>query len=130
MPSRWRHGRFWWLAVLVVAAGLAFAPAAGAESDCVLSGQTPEYCMGKYLESVSSALPPDFNRDVAISNGYRTVEVLGRHPNKAQFGRIVDDLIDKNSFLTVEQAVFLVQMAVHWLGPPGLENQIDQAMTG
>ena len=55
--------------------------------------------------------------------------VARRSDLKKQFNRIVNDIIKGNPDLTVQQVAFLVQLTVHWFGPPGFEDQIDAVMT-
>ncbi len=78
------------VAVLVAGAAIFAAPAAHAESACVISGQTPEFCSDKFLESIHSAFPVE-KHDVAVNLGFEAVNLLLKHPNKKQFRRIVSD---------------------------------------
>jgi hypothetical protein len=115
-------------ALVVAGAAIYAAPVAGAESACVLAGQTPQYCSDKFLESIHSAFPVE-KHDVAVNLGFQAVNLLLKHPNKKQYQRIVSDIMRGNPDLSAQQVVFFVQMAVHWFGPPGFEDQIDAMMT-
>ena len=116
------------VALLVAGAALFAAPVASAESACVLAGQTPEFCSDKFLESIHTAFPVE-KHDVAVNMGFEAVNLLLKHPNKKQFRRIVSDIMQANPELSANQVVFFVQMAVHWFGPPGFEDQINAVMT-
>lgn len=57
------------IAAMVVAGAAIFAaPATTAESGCVLSGQTPQFCSDKFLESIHSAFPVE-RHVVAVDRG-------------------------------------------------------------
>lgn len=116
------------VAVLVAGAAIVAAPVASAESACVLDGLTPQMCSDKFLESIHSAFPVE-KHDVAVNMGFEAVNLLLKHPNKKQFRRIVSDIMQANPELSANQVVFFVQMAVHWFGPPGFEDQINGVMT-
>ena len=85
-------------------------------------------CSDKFLESIHSAFPVE-KHDVAVNLGFEAVNLLLKHPNKKQFRRIVSDIMQANPELSADQVVFFVQMAVHWFGPPGFEDQINAVMT-
>jgi hypothetical protein len=113
-----------------------------ADSGCVQSGQTPEYCIGKFMESINSINPVtcdvDYCQPRTINNGLIAVDAMMRsfnpptpttYPPKKMFADAANKFKMANDWATDEKAVFFVQMAIHWFGPPGLEDQVRQAMT-
>ena len=130
------------LPILAVSAAIASAapiPTASADdSACVVSGQTQEYCEQSYINALN-IMRADRGREPlvygtpkatgAIELGNQIVADLTKNPT-------ADGVRDEAKFLMTaqgdkpdaDQALYVVEIAVHWLGQPGLEQTIDEAL--
>ncbi len=144
------------LTACVALASTAAIPTASAESGCMASGQTQQYCEQEYLKSSNSVRaawgegPSIYGTEdgaAAIAQGYRIVDRLVANPTADGFNSALnawlhtfqsDDHCMPGSRgtptctampATPEQVAFLLNTAVRWLGPPGLEQTLNQALT-
>lgn len=133
--------------ILLATAGLLLSPTPLAHADepgaCVDAGNTVEYCDQHYLNSVTSTgLSIDPGRAITVGHNWATR--FANHPNKKEFSLLVNQLIQDaaagkcvndpdhqcgTQTISVDQAVFLVQMMVRFYGPPGLEDTMNSVMT-
>jgi hypothetical protein len=132
----------------LVLASAAVTPTASAESGCMANGKTQEYCEMQWMASLNSATavwrePPSTDRGAVVALGYRMIDDLVANPTADQFNKQLNAWL--HSFkstdhclpgticttkpATPEQVAFLLNAAVHWLGPPGLEQTLKQALT-
>lgn len=125
-----------------ITATILTAPVANAwptveQSGCVASGQTPEFCIGKFMESIETISPISENlHQAAVDNGLRVVASMersfdpGSHslPPREMFKDAVGNVMAANPEATWDEAIFFVKMSIHWFGPPGLETAVANAM--
>ncbi|MFY9920990.1 MAG: hypothetical protein WAL26_21725 [Mycobacterium sp.] len=129
-------------AILAVSISIAVAsPALAGPGACVLEGNTVEYCNEHYLSALEST-GIDYSAETAIRLGHTMADYFEAHPNKLGFVTIVNRLIKDQAQgncapgttgchpdpINVDQAVFIVQRAVMFWGPPGLADTMDSAM--
>jgi hypothetical protein len=130
-------------AVILGVGGIIAAPAASAwvveDSACVKSGQTLDYCIGRFIESIDSmgaGTCDDACQPTAIRDGLVVVNDMMRSfdpnshslPPKKMFGSSVNETKRSNPWMTDGMAIGFVKVAIHWFGPPGLEDKVIQAM--
>ncbi len=130
------------LPILAVSAAIASAapiPTASADgSACVVSGETQQYCEQSFINALNM-MRADRGREPlvygtpkatgAIELGNQIVADLTANPT-------ADGVRDEAQFLmtaqgdnpSADQALYVVEIAVHWLGQPGLEKTIDAAL--
>lgn len=135
------------VAALLVAALIVAAPMPLAHADdpgaCVDAGHTVEWCDQKFLAALAST-GLDYDPATAIAVAHNIADVFAAHPTKATFVAIVNrkikDTTEGNCIPTapacdpttinVDQAVFIVQRAIIFYGPPGLEDTMNSVMGG
>ncbi len=118
--------------VLVTAAALLLSPIPLSHADdtsaCILANQTPDQCDQHFLDSLAKA-KIDFNPPQAIAAGHIITNRFAGHPNRSEFRVIVTSLMKANPALSPDQAVFEVQAAIKFYGPPGLEDTMNAVMS-
>jgi hypothetical protein len=120
--------------------GFVVAPVANAwtvgGSACVRSGQSEEYCIGRFMETVNS-MPvfvnhPEWSADRAISvqNAMLAIDGMIRSfdsnahalPPKEMYWDQVRLIKDGNPDYSDADAIGFMYASIHWFGPPGLED--------
>lgn len=119
-------------AVLVALASLvalpsSVVPLARAATACESAGYDAAFCDQKFLEAVDRFGVPYTDPAAAIRVGRGIGDYLARHPTMKGITAMSNMLIRDNANVnfTVQQAVNFIHIAVHYYGPPGLEQTLD-----
>jgi hypothetical protein len=137
-------------AALVAMASIAVAVALSApanadpdvgSSDCVLSGQTQQYCIARFIETIETIPnigPPveGHERDAALREAVYTVNKLlkalpsGPESVKATYNGLIQEFLngENGSWADENAARGFINASVHWFGIPNMKAAIDQAL--
>ncbi len=131
-------------ATVLSAGGIATAPGASAwmvaGSGCVRSGQTEEYCIGRFIETINTAAW-DCDAEcqpTAVKNGLGVVDSMvrsfnansGSLPPDKMFWDCVAHIREADPWVADWQAEGFVRASIHWFGPPGMEEAVNQIVPG
>lgn len=102
-------------------------PLARAVTACEDAGYDPAFCDQKFLEALDRYGIPYSDPAAAIRVGHGVADYLARHPTSKGITTKANGLIRDNASVnfTVQQAVNFIHIAVHYYGPPGLEQTLD-----
>lgn len=128
-------------ATILGVGGIATASVASAwtvaGSGCVRSGNTEDYCIGRFIESINTmgagacdaACQPG-----AIQSGLSVVDSMNRSfapnshslPPDKMFWDCVAHFKEANPWANDGQAIGFVRVSIHWFGPPGMEQAVNE----
>ncbi len=132
-------------AIILGVGGVATASVASAwtvaGSGCVRSGQTEDYCIGRFIETLSTMLPPGKVCDApcqanAISDGLGVVDSMVRSfdrnahslPPDKMFWDCVAHTREANPWMEDWQTIGFVRASIYWFGPPGMEDAVNDIL--
>lgn len=102
-------------------------PLAKAVTACEDAGYDAAFCDQRFLEAVDRYGIPYTDSAAAIRVGHGIADYLAGHPTMKGITAMSNMLIRDNANVnfTVQQAVNFIHIAVHYYGPPGLEQTLD-----
>ena len=133
-------------AVTILGVGsIATAPVASAwtvaGSGCVRSGNTEDYCISRFIESVDTMGDGACDavcQPQAIQAGLAVIDSMARSfdrnsgslPPEEMFYDCIRLFKLQNPWANDGQAKGFVRVSIHWFGPPGMEEAVNQIVGG